>query len=214
MDKKWSPQFLLLCISGAAVAAVGFYLLSDGFDTTANSLNRGSDNLFDNIGIVQIPHMTQPVEIQLEDVFGNTIRLSDFRGKIVFLNFWASWCPTCVAEMPSMERLHGRFKDREFVMVAVNLQEAKAQVKAFVEEFKITFLTLLDSGGEVGAALAVHALPTTFVLDKDGRLIGRATGPREWDSQNSIAFFEHLILSFGAYRKDRAGSLTNHPVGG
>lgn len=193
--KKWSSKVFLLCITGAAVAAVGFYLLSTGFDATASSHNRGSDRLFNDIGVIKIPHITQPVEIQLEDVFGNTVRLSDFRGEIVFLNFWASWCPTCVAEMPSMEKLHRRLKDKKFVMIAVNLQESDAQVKAFLEKFKLTFTTLLDSTGEAGSWFAVHALPTTFVLDKNGRMIGRATGPREWDSKKSIAFFEHLIRS-------------------
>ena len=182
-----------LCFIGVAVAGIGIYLFSRGFDATASSQNRGSDQLFNNIGIVQIPHISQAIEIQLEDVFGNTIRLSDFRGKIVFLNFWASWCPTCVAEMPSMEKLHRRLKDRDFVMIAVNLQESNAQVKAFLAKFKLTFLTLLDSSGEVGSGFAVHALPTTFVIGKDGRMIGKATGLREWDSKNSIAFFEHLI---------------------
>jgi len=193
MDKKWLFKLMSLCFIGVAVAGIGIYLLSRGFDATASSQNRGSDQLFNNIGIVQIPHISQAIEIQLEDVFGNTIRLSDFRGKIVFLNFWASWCPTCVAEMPSMEKLHRRLKDRDFVMIAVNLQESDAQVKAFLAKFKLTFLTLLDSSGEVGSGFAVHALPTTFVIGKDGRMIGKATGPREWDSKNSIAFFEHLI---------------------
>lgn len=182
-----------LCLIGVAVAGIGIYLFSRGFDATASSQNRGSDHLFNDIGIVQIPHISQALEIQLEDVFGNTVRLSDFRGKIVFLNFWASWCPTCVAEMPSMEKLHRRLKDKDFVMIAVNLQESNAQVKAFLAKFKLTFLTLLDSSGEVGSGFAVHALPTTFVIDKDGRMIGKAKGPREWDSKNSIAFFEHLI---------------------
>jgi thiol-disulfide isomerase/thioredoxin len=193
MDKKWLFKLMSLCFIGVAVAGIGIYLFSRGFDATASSQNRGSDQLFNNIGIVQIPHISQAIEIQLEDVFGNTIRLSDFRGKIVFLNFWASWCPTCVAEMPSMEKLHRRLKDRDFVMIAVNLQESDAQVKAFLAKFKLTFLTLLDSSGEVGSGFAVHALPTTFVIGKDGRMIGKATGPREWDSKNSIAFFEHLI---------------------
>ena len=193
MDKKWLFKFMSLCFIGVAVAGIGIYLFSRGFGATASSQNRGSDHLFNNIGIVQIPHISQAIEIQLEDVFGNTVRLSDFRGKIVFLNFWASWCPTCVAEMPSMEKLHRRLKDRDFVMIAVNLQESNAQVKAFLAKFKLTFLTLLDSSGEVGSGFAVHALPTTFVIGKDGRMIGKAKGPREWDSKNSIAFFEHLI---------------------
>jgi peroxiredoxin len=193
MGKKWSFKFFLLFIMGVAVASVGFYLLYAGFDAPAGSQNRGSDRLYNDIGVLKIPHTAQPLEIQLEDAFGNAIRLSDFRGKIVFLNFWASWCPTCVVEMPSMEKLHRRFKDKDFVMIAVNLRESDAQVKSFLEKFKLTFTTLLDSTGEVGSWFAVHALPTTFVLDKNGRIIGKAMGPREWDSKEAVAFFEHLI---------------------
>jgi peroxiredoxin len=145
------------------------------------------------MGILKIPHVTRPVEIQLEDVYGNTVRLSDSRGKVVFLNFWATWCAACVVEMPSMENLNGRLKDRDFVMVAINTQESDTQVKAFVEKMKLSFTALLDSNGEVAAGFAVNALPTTFVLDKEGRIVGTAIGPREWDSRASIALFEYLI---------------------
>ena len=168
-------------------------LFNNGYVGAAGSQQRELDRLFENIGIVRIPHDTRPVEIQLEDAFGNNVRISDFRGKVVFLNFWATWCAACVVEMPSMEKLHRRFKDRDFVMVAVNVQESDAQVKAFSEKLKLSFTTLLDANGEVATGFAVNALPTTYVLDKEGRLIGAAIGPREWDSRASIALFEHLI---------------------
>jgi peroxiredoxin len=147
------------------------------------------------MGILKIPHAIRPVEIQLKDVYGNTIRLSDFRGKVVFLNFWATWCAACVVEMPSMGKLHRRLKDKDFVMVAINMQESVAQVKAFFEKLKLSFTALLDSDGEVAKGFAVNALPTTFVLDKQGRIVGAAIGPREWDSRASIALFEYLIES-------------------
>ena len=78
-------------------------------------------------------------------------------------------------------------------MVAINLQESPEQVKAFFEKFKLSFTALLDSSGEVGSGFAVRALPTTFILDKQGRIIGHALGPREWDSRASIELFEYLI---------------------
>ena len=147
------------------------------------------------MGILKTPHISQPVEIQLKDVYGNMIRLADFRGKVVFLNFWATWCPPCIIEMPSMEKLHRRYKDKNFAMVAINLQETDAQVKSFFEKFKLSFTALLDSDGEVATWFGVGSLPTTIVLDKEGRIIGSALGPREWDSPASIALFDYLIGS-------------------
>ena len=191
--KKVSFKSILLTIILVVAAAIGLHLFTNGDVGAAGSQQRELDRLFENIGIVRIPHVTRPVEIQLKDAYGNNVRMSDFRGKVVFLNFWATWCAACVVEMPSMEKLHRRFKDRDFVMVAINVQESDAQVKAFFEKLKLSFTTLLDVSGEVATGFAVNALPTTYVLDKQGRLIGAAIGSREWDSRASIALFEHLI---------------------
>jgi peroxiredoxin len=191
--KKISLKTVLLATILVAAGGIALHLFYSGFVATAGSQNQELDRLFGNIGVLKIPHVTRPVEIQLKDVNGNTVRMSDFRGKIVFLNFWATWCPTCVVEMPSMERLHRGLKDKDFVMVAINLQESDAQVKAFFEKKKLSFTALLDSNGEVATGFAVNALPTTFVLDKAGRIVGTALGPREWDSRASIALFEYLM---------------------
>lgn len=78
-------------------------------------------------------------------------------------------------------------------MVAINLQESDALVKAFFEKLKLSFTALLDSNGEVATGFAVNALPTSFVLDKQGKIVGAAIGPREWNSRASIALFEYLI---------------------
>ena len=91
-------------------------------------------------------------------------------------------------------------------MIAVNLQESEAQVKAFLEKYKLSFTTLLDSSGDVASALAVSALPTTYVLDKGGRILGIALGPREWDNQASIELFEFLINSRTEPRASQTGS--------
>ena len=191
--KKLSFKTVLLSIILVAVAGIAFHLFYNGYVAAAGSQQKELDRLLDHIGILKIPHVTRPVEIQLKDVHGNTVRLSDFRGKVVFLNFWATWCAACVVEMPSMEKLHRRLKDKDFVMIAINVQESDAQVNAFYEKLKLSFTALLDANGEVATGFAVNALPTTFVLDKEGRIIGTAIGPREWDSRASIALFDYLI---------------------
>jgi peroxiredoxin len=194
MKKKTSFKFILPAIILLIMfTGVELHLFYNGFFAIAGSRDQELERLFSNIGILKIPRISQPVEIQLKDVFGNTVSLSDFRGKIVFLNFWATWCPPCVIEMPSMQKLHRRFKDKNFVMVAINSQETEAQVKSFFNKYKLSFTALLDSSAEVGAWFDVNAFPTTFVLDKKGRIIGRALGPREWDSQASVALFDYLI---------------------
>ena len=106
--------------------------------------------LFHDMMIIKSAKVGIPVEIRLNDMDVKTVSLSDFRGKIVFLNFWTTWCPTCRIEMPSMEKLHQKFKDGDFALVAINLQEPASRVKEFFKEFKLTFTALLDTGGEVG----------------------------------------------------------------
>ena len=158
----------------------------------AGSDDTDSAQLFRDMFIMQIPATGDPVEIKLNDADGGPHKLSDFRGKIVFLNFWTTWCPTCRIEMPSMEKLHQQFKDAGLSMVTINLQEPSSRVKEFFKEFKLTFTALMDTGGEVGAGFGINQIPTTFILDKKGRIIGKTLGPREWDSPKSIALFEHL----------------------
>jgi peroxiredoxin len=193
MMKKVSKKAVLLPVILVAIAGFALHLLYNGHGAAVGSQESELDRLFGNMGILKIPHVTRAVEIQLKDAFGNRIRLSDYRGKIVFLNFWATWCAACVVEMPAMEKLHRRLKDKDFVMIAINMQESDTQVKAFFEKLKLSFTALLDSNGAVAAGFAVNALPTTFVLDKAGRIVGAAIGPREWDSRASIALFDYLI---------------------
>ena len=160
--------------------------------TAAGSDETDLAQLFRDMYIMQSPGAGIPVEFELNDANGGPHKLSDFRGKIVFLNFWTTWCPTCRIEMPSMEKLHQQFKNTDFAMMTINLQESVSRVKEFFKEFKLTFTALMDTGGDVGVMFSINQIPTTYILDKKGRIIGKALGPREWDSPKSIALFEHL----------------------
>ena len=182
---------LLLMPVALGLAGLGFLQL----DLFAGTENRELERLFKEMGVLQIPPAADPVEIQLKDQNGRLTDLSEFRGKIVFINFWTTWCLACVIEMPSMEKLHQKFKDKDFAMVAVNLQESDATVLKFFKEHKLTFTTLLDSTGDVGTAFGIRGIPTTFILDKNGIIIGKVMGPREWDSRDSFALFEYLTDS-------------------
>ena len=184
------PRLLLLII--IACSGLGA-ILTYSVEISAKNDSRGIDRLFSTVGVIKVPPAKDPVAINLKDVDGKNVSISDFKGNIVFLNFWTTWCPTCRIEMPSMEKLHQKLKNYNFTMVTINLQESASKVKAFFKEFELTFTALLDSTGEVGASFGIRAIPTTYILDKTGRIIGLVNGPRKWDSKEAIALFENLI---------------------
>ena len=179
----------MLLISSGVVAVVVFG--NDPLAKTDSDSNK-LDRLMADIGISAHPFSTDPRMVKLQNTAGRNVRLDDFQGKIVFLNFWTTWCPTCRTEMPSMERLHRKLSGKDFAMVTVNIKESASQVKNFFEKYKLTFTALLDITGEVSTEFGLRAIPTTFILDKSGQILGHITGPREWDSRKSVALFEHL----------------------
>lgn len=177
--------FIALLFSGFAA----FYLFEAESSPKADS--QELDQLFGEMGVIKM-FQALPVEIRLKDLTGRPVSLTDFRGKIVFLNFWTTWCYACRIEMPDMEKLHQKFKNKDFAMVSINIQESVSQVNQFFEDFKLTFTALLDSDGEVGAHFMITAIPTTFIQDMEGIIIGKVMGPRDWDGKKAFALFEHL----------------------
>ena len=111
---------------------------------------------------------------------GTKISLKDFRGKIVFLNFWASWCTPCREEMPAMEKLYQEFKDRNFVILAVSVKDRKQDSINFVKELKLTYPIALDPDGQVGLLYGAWGLPTSYLIGRKGEGLARAWGPAEW----------------------------------
>ncbi|MGB5747352.1 MAG: TlpA disulfide reductase family protein [Desulfobacterales bacterium] len=179
----------ILLISSGVVAVVVFG--NDPLATTDSDSNQ-LDRLMADIGVSAHPFSTDPRMVKLQNTAGRYVRLGDLQGKIVFLNFWTTWCPTCRTEMPSMERLHRKLLGKDFAMVTVNIKETASQVKNFFEEYKLTFTALMDTTGGVSTEFGIRAIPTTFILEKSGQILGRITGPREWDSKESVALFENL----------------------
>jgi thiol-disulfide isomerase/thioredoxin len=136
----------------------------------------------------------ESIDFELQDLSGATRRLSDFKGKVVFLNFWATWCGPCRFEMPSMEKLYQRFKDEGLEIVAVNLQEDRGSVQRFVEEYDLSFPVLLDTTGRIGATYGARSIPTTYIVDREGFVLAGTVGTREWDTEEYIRFFEKLLV--------------------
>ena len=160
---------------------------------TAGPVESSDGSLFQKMGVLPPPPIDGPVEFTLEDLSGKPVRMSDFKGNVVFLNFWATWCPDCRIEMPSMEKLHKRFKNKRFSMVTVNLSEPASQVKQFFKTHDLTFTGLLDMDRKISRQLGIRAIPTTLILDGSGNIMGSIIGSRNWDSRESHAFFDYLV---------------------
>ncbi|MDR2210945.1 MAG: TlpA family protein disulfide reductase [Spirochaetaceae bacterium] len=123
------------------------------------------------------------------------LSLADFQGKVVFLNFWATWCGPCRAEMPSMEALYQHFKEAGFEMVAVNYRENRKTVNAFTEQFNLTFPISLDPSGRINGLYGVEAFPTTYIIDREGKIVTRVVGSLNWNTPELFAAFEALLES-------------------
>jgi thiol-disulfide isomerase/thioredoxin len=145
------------------------------------------------VGLQPIQAGTESIDFELETLAGGTRSLNSFKGKVVFLNFWATWCGPCRQEMPSMERLYQRLKGKGLEIVAVNLHEDKATVQKFIDEYKLTFPVLLDKNGRVGSTYGTRSIPTTYIIDRKGFVVAGTIGTREWDSDEYVRFFERLL---------------------
>ncbi|MCF6248366.1 MAG: TlpA family protein disulfide reductase [Desulfobacula sp.] len=148
---------------------------------------------FASLGIIMLAGTPPPASHGLFDMDGNPVTLSDFEGKIVFLNFWTTWCPSCVYEMPDIEKLHKKIDKDEFVILAIDLKESSKKVKKFIKKHKLTFNILMDEKGVMGRAFGIRNIPTTFILNRQGGLMGKAMGPRDWGGGKSIDLFEYLL---------------------
>ena len=124
---------------------------------------------------------------------GGTVNLESLRGRVVLVNFWAVWCPPCRKEMPSMARLGEKLKSRPFTILGVNVGESPEEIRAFLQQVPVSFPILLDSEGERLKPWQVFAFPTSYVVDKQGRLRLGLFGSIEWDSPELLARLEPLL---------------------
>ncbi len=133
------------------------------------------------------------VDFTLQDSQGNTHRLHEQHGKVVMLNFWATWCPPCIHEMPMMDQVLQSYTQQPFVLWAVNMQESAKDVAKFMQQKSFHFPALVDSKGEIAAKYMVRGLPTTYVIDCRGKMLGYAIGMLQWNSKATATLVETLL---------------------
>ena len=130
---------------------------------------------------------------ELPDLDQRTHRLSDFAGQVVVLNFWATWCPPCVEEMPSLQRLQDLLGDDGLKVVAVSVDERYSDIPSFVAEHDLRFLVLHDLGKRVSRRYEVFQFPETWIIRRDGTLASHIIGARDWAAPGSLEIFRDLL---------------------
>ncbi|MDT8419678.1 MAG: TlpA disulfide reductase family protein [Desulfuromonadales bacterium] len=133
-------------------------------------------------------------DFTLEDLQGNNVSLSDFKGKIVMVNFWATWCPPCIEEMPSMEQLSRRFAGEDFVLLAVNVEEnSRAVVENFLKKTPYTFPVLLDQDARVQQLYGAYRFPETVIINRQGEIVTRVVGGRDWMDEGILSILDFMV---------------------
>jgi DsbE subfamily thiol:disulfide oxidoreductase len=132
-------------------------------------------------------------DFTLTNPAGKKVSLKDYRGKVVFLNFWASWCDPCRGEMPEMDKLYREFKAKGFEILAVNVKDKQEDALKMLKALKITYPIALDPQGEIGLLYGAWAMPSTYLIDRKGVVLARMWGPADWYSPAARNLIKTLV---------------------
>ena len=191
--------------TGHSVAAGGlaFALLMAAVADSARADQDTIAPLIKPLNLVAYRAGTAPPPFEGKTPAARPYTLADLRGKVVILNFWASWCAECRPEMPALERLHRDFAARGLVMIGINAREDAATIRRYARELGLTFPLLVDTEGKINALYGVVGLPATFIIGRDGRAVAFAVGTREWAGAPARGLIEALLTEPAS----RAGAL-------
>jgi len=133
-------------------------------------------------------------EFSLPGLDGKMVTLADYKGKVVFLNIWATWCPPCVKEMPSMEKLYRELKGEEFEILAVSIDASGGKdVIPFMKKYGLSFPALLDTKGSIKSLYQTTGVPESFIIDKNGIIVEKVIGPIDWATPEVVQNFKSLM---------------------
>lgn len=188
--RPWIPARAVSAFLAVVVFGAFGYQVAEGMSDARVGRGRVAAELLD-----VKPYDTTPKPFTMEALGGGEKSLSDYAGKVVFLNYWATWCPPCIEEMPSMRRLAERFaSDPRFVMLAVSADDEWAPVREFFTKEPAPFTVLLDPSGKVANQYGTSKFPETYII-VDGRLVGHIIGPRNWDDWYADAYLRDLLAN-------------------
>ncbi|HSF29591.1 MAG TPA: TlpA disulfide reductase family protein [Candidatus Tectomicrobia bacterium] len=173
-----------VCQVATVVAALGLLLGGKAADAR--------EHLFEAMGMSKVPPKAAP-DFTLPTADGQQVSLQQYRGKVVFLNFWATWCIPCREEMPALERLHQTYQAQDLAVISIDLKETAEQVKGFFEKHSLSFPALLDQNGSVFRDYLVAGMPTTYLIGRDGMLLARGVGGRDWTRAEAQQLIKELI---------------------
>ncbi len=142
--------------------------------------------------LTPFPQVSPAPNFSLHDLQGNAHTLSDYQGKVVVLNFWATWCPPCRAELPSMQRAWEIMRNEDMLMLAVNVGERETTVRQVTQALGLDFPVLLDNNATLMQRWSARGLPTTFVINPQGHIVYRAVGERAWDAPDILRLLRDL----------------------
>ena len=176
---RWGTTLLWLLPALALLLIFGYGFL------TRESPNQGDTT----------PRLGKPLaDFTLPDLQGRSVQLAALRGKVVFVNVWATWCAPCIEEMPTIQQLYERLHSRGLEILAVSLDALGAQVVVpFIQSHRLSFPTLLDTKSTVQRLYLTTGVPESFIVDKRGILVDKVVGPRDWAHPQLLAQFERLL---------------------
>ncbi len=148
---------------------------------------------FTTLKIARVAPGTAATAFELQSLDGTLVRLSDMKGKVVIVNFWATWCGPCKDEMPAFERLRQKLDPERFALLTVTTDLQRNGIKQFLANLHVQLPVLFDEQQDVSQAYLVRALPTTVLIDRQGTLVGRAVGPREWDAPQTVRLLQDMM---------------------
>lgn len=143
--------------------------------------------------LARVSPETAAEPFDLKSLDGQSVQLADMKGKVVLVNFWATWCGPCKEEMPAFERLRQSLNPERFAVLTITTDLQRDGIKHFLANLHVQLPVLFDEDQEVSQAYLVRALPTTVLIDREGLLVGRAVGPREWDAPQTVQLLQGLM---------------------